>query len=128
MTRVDRLRMVPIHRRLKDAGAVFAASYGLETPSWFAREGEAPRDDYGYGRANWFAAVGEECRATREAVGLYEISGFAKYRVRGPGAEAWLDQLLAGRVPRENLAHGAQPDAFQQGPPAWRLHGQPVWR
>jgi dimethylglycine dehydrogenase len=44
--------------------------------------------------------VAEECRAVREAGGLIEISNFAKYRIEGPGAEAWLARLLAGRIPK----------------------------
>ena len=35
----------------------------------------------------------------REAAGLSEISGFAKYEITGPGAAAWLDRLLACRLP-----------------------------
>jgi len=94
------LRMTPIHGRLAAAGAVFGFSYGLETPAWYARPGDEQRDVNSYGRTNWWEAVNEEAQATRTGVGLFEISGFAKYRVEGPGAEAWLDRLLAGRVPR----------------------------
>ena len=36
----------------------------------------------------------------RERVGLSEISNFAKYRVTGEGAEAWLDRMLACKLPR----------------------------
>jgi dimethylglycine dehydrogenase len=36
----------------------------------------------------------------RHGVGLLEISNFAKYAVSGPGAEAWLDRLLANHVPQ----------------------------
>ncbi|MFO1058647.1 MAG: FAD-dependent oxidoreductase [Dongiaceae bacterium] len=93
------IRTFPIHDRLAARGAVFGFSFGSEVPLWYARPGEAAEDRYGYGRGNWFAAVGEECRAVAEGVGLFEISGFAKYLVSGPGAAAWLDRLLANRVP-----------------------------
>jgi dimethylglycine dehydrogenase len=36
----------------------------------------------------------------REAVGINELQNFGKYRVRGKGARAWLDRIMAGRVPR----------------------------
>ena len=37
--------------------------------------------------------------AVREHVGMTEISNYAKYRVTGPGAEAWLSSLLTQRMP-----------------------------
>src|SRR5690606_15309217 len=45
--------------------------------------------------------VGAEARAVRESVGLMETSGFAKYAVKGRGAKAWLDRLLACRLPAQ---------------------------
>ena len=38
-------------------------------------------------------------RYLMDAVGLGDISGFAKYEVSGSGAAAWLDQLLAAAIP-----------------------------
>ena len=37
--------------------------------------------------------------AVRERVDMTEISNYAKYRVTGPGAEAWLSSLLTARMP-----------------------------
>ncbi len=82
------IRTFPIHDRLAGQGAVFGFNYGNEYPLWYARGGEPAVDRYGYGRGNWFASVGAECRAVAEA-----------YEVRGPGAAAWLDRLLANRLP-----------------------------
>ena len=36
----------------------------------------------------------------RDAAGIIDISNFAKYAVRGPGAEDWLNALFANRMPR----------------------------
>jgi dimethylglycine dehydrogenase len=94
------IRSFPIHDRLASAGAVFGFNFGFEYPLWFARNGDAREDRYGFDRGNWFEAVGEECRSLSNSVGLLEISTFAKYEVRGQGAEAWLDRLLANRLPR----------------------------
>jgi dimethylglycine dehydrogenase len=94
------MRTFPIHDRLAEAGGVFGLNYGFEYPLWFARPGEAAEDRYGFNRGNWLEAVGEECRALRDHVGLLEISTFAKYEVRGRGAGAWLDRLLANRLPK----------------------------
>ena len=95
------IRTFPAYDMMKGKGAVFGESYGWEDPLWYARPGEEARDRYSFRRANWWAAVGEECRATRAGVGLFEVSTFGKYEVSGPGAAAWLDRLLAGRVPVE---------------------------
>ncbi len=93
------LRTTPLYDRYKAMGACFGAAYGLEQALWFAPEGTEPVEDITFRRSNAFDIVGEECRAVREAVGLLEISGYAKYEVTGPGAEAWLSHLLANRMP-----------------------------
>ncbi|MXN49082.1 FAD-dependent oxidoreductase [Shinella kummerowiae] len=91
------LLTTPIYDKLKAAGAVFGASYGLEAPLWFAPEGV--EDQFSWRRSTDFETVGAEARAVRDSVGLMETSGFAKYAVKGEGAEAWLDQLLTCRMP-----------------------------
>ena len=96
------LRTPPIYDLLKAEGAVFGAGFGFERPLWFARDGEEPRDVLTFRRPNWFEAVGRECRALRAGVGLMEISGFAKYEIDGPGAEAFLDRVLACGLPRKD--------------------------
>lgn len=91
------LLTTPIYDKLKAAGAVFGASYGLEAPLWFAPEGV--EDQFSWRRSTDFDTVGAEAKAVRESVGLMETSGFAKYAVKGRGAEAWLDRLLTCRIP-----------------------------
>ncbi|MEQ9811675.1 MAG: glycine cleavage T C-terminal barrel domain-containing protein, partial [Azospirillaceae bacterium] len=95
------LRQTPIHGRLQAANAVFGASFGVEHALWFAPEDAEPREDVTFRRSNAFEPVAGEVRAVREGVGLIETSNFAKYRVTGPGAEAWLDQLLVNTMPVE---------------------------
>jgi len=91
------LKTTPIHDVLAAQGAQFGASFGLEQPLWFAPAGV--RDAFSWKRSTDFDHVGAEARAVRDSVGVIEISGFAKYTVTGPGAEPWLDRLLAGRMP-----------------------------
>ncbi|HUI16388.1 MAG TPA: FAD-dependent oxidoreductase [Alphaproteobacteria bacterium] len=93
------LRTTPVYDRLKAEGAFFGVSFGLEHALWFAPEGSEPREDVTFRRSNAHAIVGEECRAVREAVGVMEISTYAKYEVTGSGAEAWLSRLLVNRMP-----------------------------
>ncbi len=95
------LRTTPIYDRLKAKGAVFGAAYGLEHALWFAPPGTEAREDVTYRRSNAHAPVAAECRAVRSAVGILDSSTFSRYEVTGPGAEAWLDRMLAGRLPRE---------------------------
>jgi dimethylglycine dehydrogenase len=91
------LRMAPAYDAMTDAGARWGCSWGLEVPIYFAPEGfeEVPT----LRRSNAFDIVGEECRAVRRGVGILDISGFSRYEVTGPNAAAWLDELVASRLP-----------------------------
>ena len=91
-------RVSPLYAALKERGACFGEKLGWERPNWFARNGDAPRDVYSYGRQNWFDAVGEEHRAVRERVGLFDQSSFAKFLLVGPDAVAALNWICANRV------------------------------
>jgi 4-methylaminobutanoate oxidase (formaldehyde-forming) len=55
-------------------------------------------DVYTYGRQNWFDAVGDEHRAVRERVGLFDQTSFAKFLVVGRDAEAALSWIAANDV------------------------------
>ncbi len=91
------LRTTPIYDRLRAQGAQFGAAYGLESALWYAPQGVA--DDFSWHRSTDFEHVGAEARAVRDSVGLIEISGFAKYTFAGQGAAAFLDHLLACKIP-----------------------------
>jgi 4-methylaminobutanoate oxidase (formaldehyde-forming) len=90
----------PLYVRLAAAGAVFGSKLGWERANWFAPPGAEARDVYSMGRQNWFDAVGEEHRATREGVTVFDQTSFAKYEVTGPGAAAALSFVCAGHVER----------------------------
>jgi 4-methylaminobutanoate oxidase (formaldehyde-forming) len=92
------VRISPLYQRLRDQGACFGSKLGWERPNWFAPEGAEPRDVYSYGRQNWFDAVGEEHRAVRERVGLFDQTSFAKFLVVGRDAEAALSWIAANDV------------------------------
>lgn len=100
------IRTTPIYQRLADKGAVFAETFGWERPKWFAPDGV--EETYGFRRMNWFEAVGQECKAVRERVGVIDMSAFSKFEVSGRDASQFLDRILANRVPRNGrmvLAH-----------------------
>ena len=92
------LKTTPVYDLLAAKGAQFGAAYGLEVPLWYAPEGV--KDEFSWRRSSDFAHVAKEVATVRERVGLSEISSFAKYRVTGEGAEAWLDRMLACALPK----------------------------
>ncbi|MBU3737727.1 MAG: aminomethyl transferase family protein, partial [Rhodoferax sp.] len=55
-------------------------------------------------RSNVFDLIGSEARTIRERVGLVDTSVFSRFEVTGPNAEAWLDRLLAARLPAAGRA------------------------
>jgi len=93
------LKTTPIYDLLAAKGAQFGVAYGLEVPLWYAPEGV--QDQFSWRRSTDFGHVANEVSTVREGVGLMEISSFAKYRVGGAGAAAWLDRLLACKLPAE---------------------------
>jgi len=120
------LKRSPSYERFAALGAVFGSVYGYERPNWFAppgyevsetelakpdvllnenhprvKPGEKIREKWSFRRSSYFPFVGEECRNVHENVGIQDMSAFAKVLVSGPGAEAWLDGILANRVPKK---------------------------
>ena len=93
------LRTAPCYERLRAKGAVFGQKFGWERANWFAPQGMAAEDHWSFRRSRWFAPVGEECRHVHEHVGVLDMTAFAKCRVSGPGAAAFLDRLVANRLP-----------------------------
>ncbi|HEX3847978.1 MAG TPA: FAD-dependent oxidoreductase, partial [Steroidobacteraceae bacterium] len=91
------LKTSPIYGRLSARGAQFGVAAGLEIPLWYAPPGIA--DEFSWRRSSDFETVGAEVRAVREAVGLIETTSFAKYAIRGAGAQGWVDRMLACRIP-----------------------------
>ncbi|MDX1400760.1 MAG: glycine cleavage T C-terminal barrel domain-containing protein, partial [Kiloniellales bacterium] len=95
------VRTRPLYERQKSMGAVFGLAYGWEHPLFYATEGIEQEDHFTFERARWFETVGEECKALRQSVGVIDISNFGKYEISGPGAEDWLNRILANRMPKE---------------------------
>ncbi len=92
------LKMAPAHDAMTQAGCRWGVSWDLEAPLYFA-----PSEDFVESltlkRSNAHDIVAAECRNVRANVGMVDITGFSRYEVTGPGAETWLDNLLASRLP-----------------------------
>ncbi len=120
------LKTTPVHARMEALGAVFGSVYGWERPGWFAPQGyslsadelnsddtltnhnHAPpsrdgqiKEKWSFRRSNYFKYVGEECVNTMRHVGIQDMSAFAKCFITGPGAEAWLESILANKMPKK---------------------------
>jgi dimethylglycine dehydrogenase len=92
------LKTTPCYEDFLAAGARFTVNHGLEVPLYFAPSEDFVEHDT-LGRSNAEPIVAEEVAAVRGAAGAYEIAQYGRYEVAGPGAEAWLDHLLAARIP-----------------------------
>src|SRR6056297_3967081 len=80
----------------RDIGAVFGLNHGWEHPLYFSKEVPVSA---GITRQPWWDVVGQEARILRNKAGIIDISNFARYRVKGPGAEDWLNAVFANRMP-----------------------------
>ncbi len=102
------LKTDPLYDRLLARGAVMGARNGWERPLYFVPEG-APRGDRPtYRRPDWLPYQIAECAAIRERAGVLDMTSFAKFEVRGPGAAALLDRLSANRLPAVGRAAVSQ--------------------
>ncbi|MBO9440736.1 FAD-dependent oxidoreductase [Phaeobacter italicus] len=93
-------RTTPMYDIFDEMGAVWGAQYGLEVPNYFATGDEPRYETPSFRRSNAFDATAREVKAVRENVGINEVHNFGKYLVKGAGARAWLDRIMAGRVPQ----------------------------
>ncbi|WP_420397974.1 GcvT family protein [Nioella sp.] len=93
-------RTTPMYEIFDRMGAVWGQQYGLEVPNYFA-EGDEPRyETPSFRRSNAFEATAREVMAVRGAVGINEVQNFGKYSVTGADARAWLNRIMAGRIPK----------------------------
>ncbi len=86
------IRLSPMHERERELGAVFYEAVGWERPQWYEANAHL-LEHYGIeGRASewdsrwWSPVINAEHLAMREHAGLFDLSAFAIFDVRGPGA------------------------------------------
>ena len=91
------LKMAPAHDAMSAAGCAWGCSWDLEVPLYFAPNGFAEVPSLK--RSNAHDIVAAEVAAIRNGVGLMDITGFSRFEVTGPKAEAWLNRVMAGRLP-----------------------------
>ena len=94
------LRRTPMYDHFSSMGAVWGAQFGLEVPNYFAQTGGPDFEAPSFRRSNAWDAVRREVKAVRSGVGINEVHNFSKFLVSGTGARAWLDRIMAGRIPQ----------------------------
>jgi dimethylglycine dehydrogenase len=94
------LKVSPNYDVLKEAGALYGVTWGMETPQFFTPGQTNFVEKPTLRRSNAHDYVGAEVKATREAAGMFESAVYARYEVSGLGAEAWLNYLLASKLPK----------------------------
>ena len=92
------VRKSPLHDRLIQHGACFGETSGWERPNWFAPAGVEPVYQYTYGRQNWFDYSGNEHRAVRENVGIFDQTSVAKYLLQGQDAAHVLNRICGNQM------------------------------
>ena len=97
------LRTAPAYDRQKAAGAQFGCVNGWERPNYYGPK-DAPdtfdHDARSFRRGGWWEYAKAEAEAIRETVGLIDATAFAKHRISGPGATAFLDWFTCNKLPK----------------------------
>jgi glycine cleavage system T protein len=104
------VRVSPFHARLQELGAVFFESAGWEKPQWFEKQdGGRKTEDHnirppspisrqGWAARYWSPLIADEHHATRERVGMFDLTAFTKLEVTGPNALSFLQHLAANQM------------------------------
>ncbi|GLK63942.1 dimethylglycine dehydrogenase [Paracoccus kondratievae] len=94
------LRTAPAYDRQKEAGAQFGQVNGWERPNYYAPAGFDDHAARSFRRGGWWQYAKEEAEAIRNTAGLIDASAFAKHRVYGKGATAFLDWFTTNKLPK----------------------------
>jgi len=94
------LKVSPNYDALKNAGALYGVTWGMETPQYFTPGQINFIEKPTLRHSNAFGFVEAEVKSTREAAGMFESAVYARYEVLGAGVEKWLDHLVASNLPK----------------------------
>ncbi len=98
------LRVSPVYDWHRRQGASFGEKAGWERVNYYETNvalGDGTLRPYGWAGRSWSPATGAEHHATRTTAGLYDETSFAKIKVSGPDAAAFLDWVCDNRVARD---------------------------
>jgi glycine cleavage system aminomethyltransferase T/glycine/D-amino acid oxidase-like deaminating enzyme len=94
-------RLLPYHEELKKEGACFGVSGEYERPMWYGLNNEKAEYKYSFGYQNWYPSVEFETKNTITNVGLYELSPFSKYEIKGEQAHSELQRICTANIKNE---------------------------
>jgi len=95
------LKLLPYHEELKKAGACFGVSGEYERPMWYALNNEKPKYKYSFEYQNWYSSAEFETKNTITNVGLFELTPFSKYEVKGEKSFSELQKLCTANIKNE---------------------------
>ncbi len=91
------IKLLPYHNELKKLGACFGQMAGFERPMWFSKK-KKPIYKYSYGKQNWYNSAKKECINTRNNLGFFDLTPFAKFDFSGKYAHEQLQYLCANNI------------------------------
>ncbi len=94
-------KKLPYHEELKNAGACFGVVAGYERPMWFSIKEKVPEYEYSYNYQNWYPSVEYETKNTRENVGLFDLTPFAKFELKGQKSHSELQRICTANIKNE---------------------------
>ena len=94
-------KLLPYHDELKKAGACFGQSGEYERPMWFALDSTKPEYEYSFNYQNWYPSTEYESKNTIKNVGLFELSPFSKYEIKGDKVHEELQRLCTANIKNE---------------------------
>ena len=95
------IKLFPYHENLKKAGACFGVSSGYERPLWFSLNKEKPEIKYSYNYQNWYPSVEFETKNSRQNVGLFDLTAFSKYDLKGEKTHSELQRICTANIKNE---------------------------
>jgi len=96
------IKLLPFHRDLKNKGACFGQVSSFEKPMWYSLNKKIAKYKYSYGYQNWFDSADYETTNTRQHVGLFDLSSFAKFEIIGSNSFNDLQQLCCNEICKTN--------------------------
>ena len=95
------LKTDPLYDRLAARGAVFGVAVRLGAAALVLEAAGRRATSTRSGAATGSTPSARSAARSARRVGVLDQTSFAKFRVEGPGAEEWLDRVVANRVPSE---------------------------
>ena len=94
-------KVLPYHEELKKAGACFGESGGYERPMWYSINGNEAKYKYSYNIQNWYPSAKYETINARKNVGLFEMTPFAKFELKGDKSYDELQRICTANIKNE---------------------------